>query len=142
MTSYQTIYNRALAKITDYELPHLSDDDLNDMLHDWLMASIAKFRRCQSDLSQRDDELRTFLVDLLDEEIEILALLMTVEWLEPQINSMLVTGFFIGGKEEKYYSQANHLSELQALRDANRLEARKLMRDYTYFNGNDSYFSS
>lgn len=134
MTSYETVYNRFFQKCTDYELPNLPDDELEAMLHGWLLSSIAKFRKCKSDLTQRDDELRTFLVDLLNEEIEILALLMTVEWLEPTINSVLLTNMMVGGKEEKWFSQSSHLAELQALRDANRLEAKKLMRDYTYAN--------
>jgi hypothetical protein len=139
MTSYETVYNRFFQKCTDYELPNLPDDELEAMLHGWLLSSIAKFRKCESDLTQRDDELRTFLVDLLNEEIEILALLMTVEWLEPTINSVLLTNMMVGGKEEKWFSQSSHLAELQALRDANRLEAKKLMRDYTY--ANHSYLS-
>ena len=57
---------------------------------------------------------------------------MTAEWLEPTINSCLLTKQFIGGKEEKWFSQSSHLAELQALRDANRLEAKKLMRDYSF----------
>lgn len=138
-TPYSDIYERALAKITDYDLAFMPDDELQLMLRGWLHSSISKFRKCASDLSNRDDELATFNVDLVDEEIEILALLMVCEWLEPQINSVLLTHQMFSGKEEKYYAQANQLAELKALRDGTRTEARKLMRDYTYFSGN-SYF--
>lgn len=140
MTSYEVVYDRFLDKCTDFDLPNLPDDEFEAMLHGWLLSSIAKFRKCKSDLTQRDDELRTFLVDLENEEIEILALLMTAEWLEPRINSVLLTDMMVGGKEEKWNSQQGHLSGLKALRDANRLEAKKLMRDYnTYVN--NSYLS-
>lgn len=71
------------------------------MLLEWLSAAIPKFRRCKTDLSQRDDELLEFNNDLLENEIEILALLMVNEWLEPQINSELYVSQFYGGKEEK-----------------------------------------
>ena len=138
-TPYSKIYDRALAKITDYELAFVPDADFQLMLSGWLHSAIAKFRKCASDLSDRDDELATFNVDLIDEEIEILALLIVCEWLEPQINSVTLTHQMFGGKEEKYYSQSSHLAELRALRDGTRTEARKLMRDYTYFSGN-SYF--
>lgn len=140
MTPYETIYNRALQKITDYELPTLPEEDMENMIHGWLLSAIAKFRKCRSDLSQRDDENKTFLVDLIDEEIEILAILIVSEWLEPQVNSVLLTNQFFGGKEEKFFAQANQLSELKALRNETRTEARKLMRDYTYFSGNNSYW--
>lgn len=138
-TPYSRIYERALAKITDYDLAFLPEDDFRSMLKGWLTSSVSKFRKCKSDLSNRDDELEIFNADLADEEIEILALLVVSEWLEPQVNSVLLTHQMFGGKEEKYYAQANQLSELKALRDNTRTEARKLMRDYTYFSGN-SYF--
>ena len=138
-TPYSKIYDRALAKITDYDLALVPDEDFQLMLQGWLHSAISKFRKCASDLSDRDDELATFNVDLVDEEVEILALLLVCEWLEPQINSTLLTSQFFGGKEEKWFSQSSHLSELKALRDEARTEARKLMRDFTYFSGN-SYF--
>ena len=138
-TPYSKIYDRALAKITDYDLAFLPEEDFQFMLRGWLDSAISKFRKCASDLSNRDDELNTFNIDLVDEEIEILALLMVCEWLEPQINSVTLTHQMFGGKEEKFYAQANQLAELKALRDGTRTEARKLMRDYTYFSGN-SYF--
>ena len=138
-TPYSKIYERALAKITDYDLAFLPDDDFRFMIRGWLNSSISKFRKCASDLSDRDDELEVFNVDLVDEEIEILALLIVCEWLEPQVNSVNLTLQMFGGKEEKWFSQSSHLAELKALRDETRTEARKLMRDYTYFVGN-SYF--
>ena len=140
-TPYSKIYDRMLAKITDYDLAFIPEADLRFMLRGWLNSSISKFRKCASNLADRDDELEVFNVDLVDEEIEILALLMVCEWLEPQINSVTLTHQMFGGKEEKFYAQANQLAELKALRDDTRTEARKLMRDYTYFSGN-SYFDN
>ena len=140
-TPYSKIYSRALAKITDYDLALVPDDDFQLMLKGWLHSAIAKFRKCASDLSNRDDELEVFNVDLVDEEMEILSLLLVCEWLEPQINSVTLTHQMFGGKEEKFYAQANQLAELKALRNDTRTEARKLMRDYTYFAGN-SYFET
>ena len=139
-TPYSKIYDRALAKITDYDLAFMPDDDFRFMIRGWLNSSISKFRKCASDLSDRDDELEVFNVDLVDEEIEILALLIVCEWLEPQVNSVLLTSQFFGGKEEKWFSQSQHLAEVKALRDETRTEAKKLMRDYTYFAKN-SYFA-
>lgn len=134
MTSYETIYNRFLNKITSYRILELSDNDVQEMLLEWLNAAIPKFKRCKTDLSQRDDELLEFDNDLLENEIEILALLMVNEWLEPQINSELNVSQFYGGKEEKFYQQANHLEKLIELKKQNRYEVQKLMRDYAYQN--------
>ena len=132
MTSYDTIFNRFLQKITDYKLLELSNDDVHQMMNGWLKSSIAKFRRCKNDLSQRDDEIEMFTSDLEDIEIEILAMLMVGEWLEPQLNSELYTSQFFGGKEERFFAQSNQLDKLMNLYTNNKLACQKLMRDYAY----------
>lgn len=75
-TPYQTVYDRALQKYTDYDLVTLPDVELTEMLHGWLLSAIAKFRQCKNDLKDRDDELAQFNSDLEDEEIEILAIMI------------------------------------------------------------------
>lgn len=132
MTSYDVIYQRFLNKITSFKILELSDNDVQEMMLMWLTSAISKFRKCKSDLSKRDDEILEFEEELLDAEIEILALLMVNEWLEPQINSELYVNQFYGGKEEKFYSQQQHLDKLMDLKQSNHLRAQKLMRDYAY----------
>lgn len=141
-TAYEPIYNRALAKIQDFELSNLSDRDIEEMLHGWLMSAIAKFRQCKNDLKDRDEELRQFNVDLEDEEIEILAIMIVREWLSPQVHSTLLTRQIFSGKEQNYYSQAAHVKELMDMDNSLRIEAQKLMRDYTYNNDLRGYFES
>ena len=58
MTSYETVYNRCLAKIEDPTLAMLPEEDLEEMLHGYLLSAIAKHRKCEHDLSDRDEELR------------------------------------------------------------------------------------
>lgn len=130
MTSYETIYKRFSKKITDFVFLDLSDEDTEELLFSYLMSSIAKFRKCESDLSERDEDSKAFKNDLLNEEIEILALMMVEEWLEPQLNSSLLTNQIVGGSEEKFYAQANQLDKLQNLQLRNRINAQKTFRDY------------
>ena len=139
-TPYETIYNRFLQKCTDYDLPNIPQDELESMLCGWMTSAVSRFTQSVSDLSQRDDELRTFTIDLEDYEQEVISLFMVVAWLEPRINSTLLTSQFVGGKEEKYYSQAAHLQTLIALRDGALNDAKKLIRDNSYRSIN-SYFS-
>lgn len=135
MTSYEAIYDRATRKLTDFDLAAMSDVDLEDTLHGYLMSAIAQFRKCKNDLSDRDDELRRFNTDLLDVEQEILAILVCRAWLKPQLQSILLTSQVFSDKEQKWYSQAQHLSTLMALDEKLKLEAQKLSRDYTYYSG-------
>lgn len=135
MTSYDEIYDRATRRMTDFDLAEMSDVDLVDTLHGYLIGAISQFRRCKNDLSNRDDELGRFNADLLDVEKEILAIMMVRQWLQPQLNSVLLTAQVFSDKEQKYYSQSQHISELRALDESLRLEAQKLSRDYTYSSG-------
>lgn len=138
MTSYETIYNAALSKITDPQLAMLPEEDLEGMLYGWMKSAIAKHRKCTSDLSDRDEELKQFNADLTDLEVEILGILMAREWVSSQLLSVTNTLQVFSGKETNYYSQAAHLKELQALDEKLRLEAQQLSRDYTYIN--NEYF--
>lgn len=135
MTSYDVIYDRATRYLTDFDLAAMSDVDLEDTLRGYLNSAIANFRRCKNDLSDRDDELRQFNVDLLDVEQEILAILVARAWLQPQINSTLLTAQVFSDKEQKYYAQSSHLSTLMSLDEKLKLEAQKLSRDYTFNSG-------
>lgn len=135
MTSYDEIYNRAARKITDFNLASMSDVDLEDAFHGYLISSISQFRKCKNDLSDRDDELRQFNIDLLDVEKEILAIMIVRQWLQPQLNSVLLTAQVFSDKEQKYYSQSQHIAEIRALDESLKFEAQKLSRDYTYSSG-------
>lgn len=137
-TPYSAIYKRFLQKITDYKLLSLPEEDIEEILYGYLTSSIVKFRTIQSDLSKRDDEAQCFEDTLLDVEVEILALQMVCEWVEPQLNNELYTKQFIGTKEEKFFAQSNHLEKLQTLRNDAELRSKKLRRDYSY--QNSDYF--
>ena len=132
MTSYETIYNRALSKLEDPTLAMLPEEDLENMLHGYLMSAIAKHRKCEHDLSDRDEELKQFNFDLSDLEIEILSILIVREWISVQLHSVVNTLQVFGGKEEKFHAQSSHIKELREMDDRLRLEAQQLSRDYSY----------
>ena len=136
-TPYEKVYDRFLNRTTDFNLADLDDYTLNDMLKNWLRSAIVNVRT-NSDLSARDDESEVFSNDLSDRDVELLAMGMTLAWIDQYLNSTENVLQFIGGKEEKYYSQANHIAELRALREDTRLEMKRLHSYGTYTN--NSYF--
>ena len=138
MTSYDIIYARCLAKLEDPTLLQLAEEDLEQMLHDYMLSAIAKHRKCEHDLSDRDEELKQFNSDLTDLEIEILAILMLREWISVRLYSVTNVLQVFSGKETKWFSQAAHIAELRAMDEALKLEAQQLSRDWTY--ANNSYF--
>lgn len=137
-TPYAKVYGRFFNKMTDFNLAELDDYTADEMLKGWLYSAIVNVRT-SSDLSARNDEDEAFINDLTDNDIELLAMGMTMAWLDQYLNSTENVLQFIGGKEEKYYSQANHIAELRAMREDIRLEMKRLHSYSTYKNG--SYFA-
>ena len=140
MTLYSTLYEKCLSRLEDPALVMLPEEDLENMLHEWLLSAVAKMRKCVSDLSDRDDKLKQFNVDLTDVEQEILSILMVRAWVSQQLHSVTNVLQVFSGKEAKYYSQAQHLAELRALDEDLKLEAQKLSRDFTYVD--NTYFEN
>lgn len=137
-TPYENIYNRFSQKITDFNLSEIDDYSLDEMLLGWLNSSIVNVRKRDRNLSLRDDDAQEFQEDLSDLEVEMLALGMKLAWIDQYLNSTENVLQFIGGKEEKYYSQANHISELRELRKDTLREMNSLHNYDTYVN--NSYF--
>lgn len=137
-TPYEVVYGRFLNRTTDFNLGNLDDHTLNEMLKGWLHSAIVNVRT-STDLSARDDDNEIFENDLTDRDVELLAMGMTISWLDQYLNSTENVLQFIGGKEEKYYSQANHISELRALREDTRVEMKRLHSYGTYTSS--SYFN-
>lgn len=101
MTQYSTLYNRALAQITDPLLAQLPEEDLENMLHDWLLNAIVEPVVGEYDFSDRDEELKQFNFDISERDQKILSIHMVRSWLAPQIRSVVLTSQVFGGKEEK-----------------------------------------
>ena len=118
-TPYEKIYNRFSQKITDFNLTEVDDYSLDEMLQSWLNSSIVRIRKCQHDLSKRDDEIQEFEEDLSDLEVELLAMGMAISWLDQSLNSTELTLMMIGGKEEKLWQifahGSLHLETLQCI---------------------------
>ena len=138
MTSYEAIYNRALAQITDPLLVQLPEEDLENMLHDWLMDAIVEPVVGEYDFSDRDEEAKQFNFDISERDQKILSIHMVRGWLAPQIRSVTLTQQVFGGKEEKFYAQANQLAEMRNLDADLQRQADLLFCRGTYFN--NEYF--
>lgn len=138
MTLYSTLYNRALAQITDPLLAHFPEEDLENMLHDWLMDAIVEPVVGEYDFADRDEELKQFNFDISDIDQKILSIHMVRGWLAPQIKSVTLTNQVYSGKETKFYAQSQQLAEMRALdeqlrKDADLLFCRGTYLDNDYF---------
>ena len=131
-TSYEKLYNRALARITDPLPLQFPEEDLENMLYDWMMDAIAEPVIGEYDFEDRDDELKQFNFDISNTDQKILAIHMARAWLAPQITSIESTTQVFSGKETKFYSQKEMLAEKQALDEKLRKDADLLFCRGTY----------
>jgi hypothetical protein len=137
---YEKIYSSLLRKITDYDIARMVDSDAEIIQTEYLHSAISKpyTRRLFSSLLMDDElqEMEYTLYQITDESqdndfvIEMLALGMLIEWLEPQLNSKLLTQQMItSSKESKWYSQQQHLSTIQSVYDSAVKKQRNLILD-------------
>ena len=138
MTLYSTLYDRALAQITDPLLAQFPEEDLEMMVHGWLLDAIVEPVVGDYDFSDRNDELKQFNFDISERDQKILSIHMVRAWLAPQIRSVTLTNQVFSGKETKYYAQANQLAEMRALDEQLRKDADLLFCRGTYLN--NDYF--
>ena len=140
MLSYSTLFSRVLNKINDTKELSLDESDLLDIYTERLHSVVGKprVRRLFSSISFDDEiqEMTFTLNNSVDEEsdkdfvLEILSLGMAIEWLQPQVDSIIHTSVMIGGKEETKVLD-NHKNMLERL-DSMKKEQNKMIRDYGY----------
>jgi hypothetical protein len=133
MTTYQEIFALFTNKITDYSLPSLTQDEAEFRMMKFLDSSISRFiPYCHKDLTDRDDTLKQFNIDLSTLEKEILALMMVYEWTNNFVLSEEFLKQRLGTKDYQIYSPANHLKELIQLRSSIQNEIDDLIKLYYY----------
>ena len=140
MLSYSTLFSRVLNKINDPKELSLDESDLLEIYTERLHSVVGKprVRRLFSSISLDDEiqEMTFTLNNSVDEEsdkdfvLEILSLGMAIEWLQPQVDSVIHTSIMIGGKEEKKLLD-NHKNMIERL-DSMKKEQNKMIRDYGY----------
>lgn len=129
-TSFKRIYRRFLQKIEDPQFAEMSNDDVIELFNGWLMTSIAKVRELKIGGFELNEDETAFACNLSNLEIEILALGMAQEYLQPQITSVTLTKHFITTKEQVFFAQHNHLNSLDNLYDRLKKEKKQLISRY------------
>nr|DAE32843.1 MAG TPA: hypothetical protein [virus sp. ctBS918] len=145
---YETVFSRTRGRVNDPKELSLNENDLLEIYTERLHNVIGKprVRRLFSSIVL-DDEIQQIdftLNNSVDETSDIdfvtdlLIHGMTIEWLQPQVDSILHTSVMIGGKEEKKLLD-NHKNMIDRL-DSMKTELNKMIRDYGYMY--NSYINS
>ncbi len=147
MTSYNKIFKRFENKIESLEPQKIGDDNWNELCVEWLNSAIGMIElddlKITHDLTAKDDEIQIFSEDLSTGEIEVIALYMVVAWYDIQLNSLELTNFFYGSKDEKWESKKDHANYILTIQEKYRKKARKYFRNHSsrnnsYLRGDDN----
>ena len=153
-TSFVTIYDSFLARVTADMYLELTEMETYEMLQDLLINAIPRFEFPRVNLFDYEighwEDLGTykgiesnnievpatgwvggaFTYALTDEEINILALNMVIEWLGQQLDTTENTKMKYSGSDFKFTSQANHMAKLKVMIDAQKQDSVHLQRIY------------
>lgn len=153
-TPFSCIYDLFLSKIQDDLYLELTELDTYRLLQDLLLSAIPKFEFPRKQLddynlqdvidvgtyngvesNSEDWELLIygqgqFNVLLTDEEMNILATYMVVEWIGQQLASIENTRMKYSGTDFKFTSQANHMQKLVTVKKEYEREGFHLQRLY------------
>lgn len=153
-TPFSSIYDSFLSKLTDDMYMELDELQTHRMLEELLLSAIQKFEFPRFDITNYEtsyldeevdysgvdpDNIDTyafvyggghFNVELTQEEINILATYMVVEWLGQQLASVENTRMKYSGSDFKFTSQANHMAKILTLKQDYEREGFHLQRLY------------
>lgn len=131
MTNVDEIYAVFLSKFDDYTWLVIDKEVIRRLMNTYLKSSISKFRKtCRKQLVLGVDG--NFTESLSDSEIEILAKLMLLEYLNPKIIKEENLRQNITTKDYNDFSKANLLKNLIALRDNYKEEVAFDISEYDY----------
>ena len=153
-TSFITIYDSFLARVTNDMYMEFTELDTIQMLQDLLLNAIPRFEFPRFNVFDYEeghwDDIGTyqgvesdnkevpatawvggaFNTNLTQEEINILSLNMVIEWLGQQLDTTENTRMKYSGSDFKFTSQANHMAKLKVLIDEQKRDSVHLQRIY------------
>lgn len=133
MTSFDTIETRALAVIEDYKLKKLFDssiDGFEKYCDGLLMVAIPQFYECLKSL-QYDEAARTFIEDLDEQEVSILANFFVITWWQRENNNAAQIALKLKTSQSfQFNSEAQNFKEKQNVIDKLREENARQINAY------------
>ena len=138
-TSYDAVFDKFIGSVTDFDLTSMDTSDAYSLMTEYLHKALSEvyLRRLFETVDADDDvQVLSFAMKIeTDEDADLefatsaIAKWMVYEWLHNQVNSKTNTMQLLAGKEQKFYSQSNHVAELRALQDDAFKEARLFITD-------------
>ena len=141
-TPYEKIYENLLPKFRSYEIPIMTEKEVRDYLHDYLIPAIARFHVCRKDLNDRDDVLECFNAELSVMEIEILSNYVLLEYIDSTyVRTPTLLKVNLSSTDFNAFSPANMLDKLMAMHKTYLAENETILSRYAWMGARESGFS-
>ena len=134
-TPFKVIFDGVLSKWRSTGISDVTEEELDEILFDYIRPACVRFRACKQNLNLRSDALGTlgsFDVELTHEEIEILINFVYLEFLTTNFISVpsLLRQSLVS-RDYHTFSARNHLDGLIKLRDTIQAETRQMISAYS-----------
>lgn len=140
-SSYETIFNKFLGRVTDYDFLTIDEAYLWEQVSEWVENSIAtpslrvifSSITCDKETQTLTYTLRNSAGDELSDQLyveKLFAMSFVIQWLEPTVKNKVNLNQMFGGKEEKWFSQSSHISELRGVLEDTVIRLKKEIRDH------------
>lgn len=138
--SYDIFTKAFLEKITEYDFITLDPKTSADLVDSYMRRACSQFNRiCKYDLTARNDNERTFNVDISDEDIDeivdIVSEGMIVQWLKPYTYKSENLENVLNTSDYTTYSPAELLLRITNAYKMAQRDFRNMRVDYSYNHG-------
>lgn len=136
-TPYSDVYDKFLVQIKDWKIDALYAIDPNDMetyLEGFLILAVPFFVPFSDQSLARNDTTEEFDETLTDENVTILSIMMTEQWLLKEIQDIRQIKLHVTDKDFKTYSEAQNLREKSNYLITVREKISQIVVDYSWGN--------
>lgn len=132
-TPFESIYSKFLLSVTDKSLSKFTNDELEEILYEYLDTSAnVYFKQCKKNLQDIDRILKVFNEDLTSEEIYILSLGMVLNWIQPKILHENKMRQSLGDRDYKLSSNWQTLNTLMSIEEKTEKKLKNAIQSYIY----------
>lgn len=143
--TYDAAFSRFLAQVQAYDLVVVDEVEARQKLNEWLISvkSNPRVRKLFTSLSF-DKNIETIFFELanslkddesdIDFVTEVFGTGVAWKWAGEKYTSLLNTAQYFGSGEKKFYSQANHMDQLNVMQKTCQSKLFGFIRDHGSYN--------
>lgn len=131
-TTYLSLVESFFSKIKDYDFITMLEEDVQDIVIDYIPAACLMFESCDQDLDDRNDVIGEFNYTLSPVNFEILSNFMVIVYLDSTyIRTSLMLQAHMSTTDFHKYDNNNVLGKVIEVRDMYKKENKQLMINHS-----------